>query len=357
MRARFVCSALTALVLASSLMTSASAQSLTAEERLEAIRQSLVQRSLEGPTQVRSTQWVDGNGALRESNSFVTGMEVRGVRILAYGRDMDKQPSASGMQLDGKTALTPSCVSPAVDGAVWHQLNWELRYGSSMAAGRRYEAQLIGQQFRQQVFAASHHAKSWRVSERKLPADGYEQLLVGQGEQLVPWVLRLNVSAGGDSFAGANVYDVSWELIGRGEGQDPAFRGSQKISINVPRIVGIESKPLSPVVVAQIQASIQSFQNGMEKVLSCKVPQFQVLKFNSGSVRIAGGAASGIRVGSQMVLADRLKLPLRALEPKALERIAMAEVVAVSDYYAELKLTAGTKFPANAQWVAIPHTP
>jgi hypothetical protein len=109
--------------------------------------------------------------------------------------------------------------------------------------------------------------------------------------------------------------------------------------------------------VAQIQASIQSFQQGMEKVLSCKVPQFQVLTFNSGSVRIAGGAASGIRVGSQMVLADRLKLPLRALEPRALERIAMAEVVAVSDYYAELKFTAGTKFPANAQWVAIPHTP
>jgi hypothetical protein len=357
MRARFICSAVTALVLASSLMTSVSAQSLTAEERLEAIRQSLVQRSLEGPTQVRSTQWVDGNGALRESNSFVTGMEVRGVRILAYGRDMDQQPTATGMQLDGKTTLTPSCVSSAADGAVWHQLNWELRYGSSMAAGRRFEAQLIGQQFRQQVFAASHHAKSWRVSERKLPADGYEQLLVGRGEQLVPWVLRLNVSVSGDSFPGANVYDVSWELIGRGEGQDPAFRGSQQISIDVPRTVGIESKPLSPMVVAQVQASIQSLQEGMEKVLSCKVPQFQVLKFNSGSVRIAGGAASGIRVGSQMVLADRLKLPLRALEPRALERIAMAEVVAVSDYYAELKFTAGTKFPANAQWVAIPHTP
>jgi hypothetical protein len=348
---------LTALVLASSLMTSVSAQSLSAEERLEAIRQSLVQRSLEGPTQVRSTQWVDGNGALRESNSFVTGMEVRGVRVLAYGRDMDQQPTATGMQLDGKTALTPSCVSAAADGAVWHQLNWELRYGSSMAAGRRFEAQLIGQQFRQQVFAASHHAKSWRVSERKLPADGYEQLLVGQGEQLVPWVLRLNVSASSDSFPGANVYDVSWELIGRGAGQDPAFRGSQQISIDVPRTVGIESKPLSPMVVAQVQASIQSLQVGMEKVLSCKVPQFQVLKFHSGSVRIAGGAASGIRVGSQMVLADRLKLPLRALEPQALERMAMAEVVAVSDYYAELKFTAGTKFPANAQWVAIPHTP
>lgn len=349
---------LTALLMTGGALTSVYAQSLTAEERLEAIRQSLVQRSLEGPTQVRSTQWVDGNGALRESNSFVTGMEVRGVRILAYGRDMDKQPTATGMQLDGKTALTPSCVSPSVDGAVWHQLNWEVRYGAPMPASRRFEAQQIAQHYRQQTFSASHHSKAWRVSERKLPTDGYEQLLVGQGEQFVPWVLRLSISPSMDSFPSANVYDVSWELVGRGAGQDPAFRGTQQISINVPRTVGMESKPLPPVVVEQIQVSLNKFQAGMEKALSCKVPQFQVVNvYAGGSVRIAGGAASGIRVGSQMVLADRHKLPLRALEPKALERIAMAEVVSVSDYYAELKLTAGTKFPANAQWVAIPHTP
>jgi hypothetical protein len=351
---RFV---VTAWALACSLIASVSAQSLTAEERLDAIRQSLVQRSLEGPTQVRATQWVDGNGALQESSSFVTGMEVRGVRILAYGRDMDKQATATGMQLDGKTALAASCVSPSVDGAVWHQLNWEMRYDTPMPAGRRYEAQLISQQFRQQTFSASHHAKSWRVSERKLPADGYEQLLVGQGEQFVPWVLRVSVSASRDSFPATNVYDVTWELIGRGAGQDPAYRGSQQISIDVPSTVGIESKPLPPVVIAQIKSSIQQFQEGMEKVLSCKVPQFQVLNVRAGSVRIAGGSASGIRVGTQMVLADRQKLPLRALEPRALERMAMAEVVSVSDYYAELKVTAGAKFPANAQWVAIAHTP
>jgi hypothetical protein len=357
MRFHSLCAAVTVLVLTSSQITFVSAQSLTAEERLDAIRQSLVQRSLEGPTQVRSTQWIDGNGALRESNSFVTGMEVRGVRILAYGRDMDKQPTANGMQLDGKTALAPTCTSPAVDGSVWHQLNWEMRYASPMPAARRYEAQLIGQHFRQQTFTASHHAKTWRVSERKLPADGYEQLLVGQGEQFVPWVLRVTVAASLDSYVAANIYDVSWELIGRGAGQDPAYRGTQQISIDVPRTIGIESKPLPPVVLAQIQASLQSFQEGMEKVLSCKVPQFQVVNVHGGSVRIAGGAASGLRVGSQMVLADRLKLPLRALEPRALERLAMGEVVAVSDYYAEIKLTAGSKFPANAQWVAIPHTP
>jgi hypothetical protein len=357
MRSPSFCFAVAALALSSGLLAPVAAQSLTAEERLEAIRQSLVQRSLEGPTQVRATQWVDGNGALQESSSFVTGMEVRGVRILAYGRDLDRQPTATGMQLDGKTALAAACVSPAVDGGVWHQLNWVVRYDGPMPAQRRYEAQLISQQFRQQTFSASHHAKNWRVSERKLPADSYEQLLVGQGEQFVPWVLRVSVSASRDSFYTSNVYDVTWELIGRGAGQDPAYRGSQQISIDVPATVGIESKPLAPVVMSQIQASIQKFQQGMEKVLSCKVPQFQVVSVNAGSVRIAGGAASGIRVGTQMVLADRQKLPLRALEPRALERLAMAEVVAVSDYYAELKLTAGAKLPANAQWVAIAHTP
>jgi len=282
---------------------------------------------------------------------------VRGVRILAYGRDMDRQATATGLQLDGKTALAASCVSASVDAGVWHQLNWVVRYDGPMSAQRRYEAQLISQQFRQQTFSASHHAKNWRVSERKIPTDSYEQLLVGQGEQFVPWVLRVSVSASRDSFHASNVYDVTWELMGRGAGLDPAFRGSQQISIDVPRTVGIESKPLAPVVMSQIQASIQQFQEGMEKVLSCKVPQFQVVSVNAGSVRIAGGSASGIRVGTQMVLADRQKLPLRALEPRALERMAMAEVVSVSDYYAELKLTAGAKFPANAQWVAIAHTP
>jgi hypothetical protein len=255
-----------------------------------------------------------------------------------------------GADADGVTGVH-------IDAGVWHQLNWEMRYDGPMSAQRRYEAQLISQQFRQQTFSASHHAKNWRVSERKIPADSYEQLLVGQGEQFVPWVLRVSVSASRDSFHASNVYDVTWELMGRGAGLDPAYRGSQQISIDVPRTVGIESKPLAPVVMSQIQASIQQFQEGMERVLSCKVPQFQVVSVNAGSVRIAGGSASGIRVGTQMVLADRQKLPLRALEPRALERMAMAEVVSVSDYYAELKLTAGAKFSANAQWVAIAHTP
>jgi hypothetical protein len=135
------------------------------------------------------------------------------------------------------------------------------------------------------------------------------------------------------------------------------FVGEQKINIDQPRQVPISSKPLSPVVLAQVQAAVVGFVQGMERALSCRVPQFDVLKVRSDAVRIAGGAASGLKVGAQMVLTDRQQLPSRALEPKAFDSLAMAEVVQVSDFYAELKIKTAHKMSGHGHWVAIPHTP
>ena len=55
---------------------------ISAEQRLAALRQSLLKTAMEGPTEVKSTQWIDHTGALRESSSFTSGMLVRGVRVL-----------------------------------------------------------------------------------------------------------------------------------------------------------------------------------------------------------------------------------------------------------------------------------
>ena len=70
------------------------AQPLSPEEQLQAIRQSLVQLALDGPTEVRNTTWLDDQGRLQDSSSFRTGMTVRDVRIMAYGRDTEQQVTA-----------------------------------------------------------------------------------------------------------------------------------------------------------------------------------------------------------------------------------------------------------------------
>ena len=45
---------------------------------------------------------------------------------------------------------------------------------------------------------ASQQSGVWRLNERKYVADTYERLLVGQGEQHVPWQLRVSVVPGRD---------------------------------------------------------------------------------------------------------------------------------------------------------------
>ena len=54
--------------------SSVAAQTLNLEDRLAAIRSSLVQAALEEPTQVQSTQWIDAKGVLQESSTFRNGM-------------------------------------------------------------------------------------------------------------------------------------------------------------------------------------------------------------------------------------------------------------------------------------------
>jgi len=70
------------------------AQNLSMDEKLEAIRKSLVETALEGPTKVSATQWIDAQGVLRESSSFHSGVEVRGVRVVGYTTDSQGEASA-----------------------------------------------------------------------------------------------------------------------------------------------------------------------------------------------------------------------------------------------------------------------
>ena len=68
---------------------------LSADDKLAAIRQGLLEAALEGPTQVQATQWIDDKGALRETSSYRNGMQVRGVRVLGYTQDATGKPNAT----------------------------------------------------------------------------------------------------------------------------------------------------------------------------------------------------------------------------------------------------------------------
>jgi len=334
--------------------TAVLSEPLNAEDRLEAIRQALVLRAMEGPTQVRASAFIDGQGVLREASSFVTGMEVRGIRVMSYGRDIDAQPKASGVQMDSKALPVNGCKTAATVTA-WHQMTWEPQV-LNIPAGSQWEAQQIEQQLRKQAFRASQQATLWRLNERKPLLDTYEQLHMGQGEQTIPWLIRMTLAPSRDSAGESVTYDIHWELMSRSQGQS-IYTAEQKITVNQPRLVPNAPRPLDAVVLAQINASMQWFVQGMERVLSCRVPQFEVVKVRNDLVRIAGGTTSGLKTGILMVLTDKQQLPSRVLEPRAFDSLAMGEVVSVSQYYAELKVKTSAKITSQSQWIAIPQSP
>ena len=149
-------------------------------------------------------------------------------------------------------------------------------------------------------------------------------------------------------------------------------RSLPEVFLSYEQLISLDShpenttpRPLSPVVMQEVETVSQGFIKTLEAKLSCAPPQFQVLKIQSDTFRINGGSMSGLHVGDRLVVADKNKIPNHVLEPAALASMAMTQVTSVSGYYADLKQIAGPALGAsvntatgsgsgaNSQWVAI----
>ncbi len=324
-----------------------------ADERLEAIRSSLIQAALDGSTEVRSTSWIDERGSLKESSSFTSGMQVRGVRVLSYGRDEDGQGSAK-FTADGKNNLsTPACTKStfADKMAVWHHMTVDFNLAPNMNARERFSANQLMQDLRRNILTSGNQSRLVHFGDMTLPTTRYEQVLVGKGEEYIPWRVRVSLSVSSDSLPSAPTYLAHFEVSERTL-PEVFMTYEQKISLD-SNPQNPTPRPLSPVVMEEVQVISEGFVKALETKVACAPPQFQVLKMQSDTYRINGGAVSGLKVGDRLVVADKDKIPNRVLEPAALDKMAMTQVTSVSGYYADLKQIAGPKLTGSAQWVAI----
>ena len=336
----------------------ASAQTFSPEERLQALRDALIQHAMEGPTEVRASSWIDGNGVLRDSSSFRTGMVVRGVQVLSYGREMQQVKAkwqGESQAISSAGAATTCSPNGHERAQPWHHVVLEVAVSPQATVEQRQQSHQVAQMLRGLLQQRNPQARYWRVSDRQNHTTGYDHALLSRGEQYIPWRLQLNIVPHTESWPAHTVLDLRWTLLHRQERQ-ASYEQVQTISLgHWP----IETAPrrLPPVVVEQLQWALTGLAQGLDQQLSCNPPQFDVINVMPDRLRIAGGLSNGLRVGDQLVVADRGQLPHRALEPKALERLALTEVQSISGYYAELKQIAGPRLAGTAQWVAVPFSP
>lgn len=362
----------TALGLVLLLGANARAEKMGADERLEAIRNSLVQAALEGPTEVKSTSWLDRDGALHESNSFTSGMEVRGVRVLAYGGEEGQLGEHAQLDTQSRRNVKASVCGKSTFAdqlAVWHQMSLDIALAPNMTGAQKHQANEIMQNLRRGVLREGGESRLVHFADMTVPSSRYEQVLVGKGEEYIPWRVQVSLELSSESLSTAPTFVAHFRV---------RERTLPNVFLDYTQLISVDStpqnltpRPLSAVVMDEIDAVAQSFVKTLESKLSCAPPQFQVLKIQSDTFRINGGYMSGLRVGDKLVVADKSKIPNRVLEPAALSSMAMTQVIAVSGYYADLKQIAGpalgAQFNTNpsaamnnpattgpgAQWIAI----
>lgn len=386
---------------------------LSPQDKLDAIRQGLVEAALDSPTSVQTTTWIDANGSLRESSSFKNGMKVRGVKVLAYNRDEAGQPKAQ-LQISPPSPTTAEQASLSLGGA-WQKLSALFSLGARQfnkhftsnptiaAPAAELLASSVTQcdvsksnaqlrhliNFEMQMDRDVHPAfvqafspilqRSWlspanttKNNWKMIPGmheptmsgrmTAYESALLSTPSGNVPWVAKLNArtallpSPGMAGLAGAMGPSMTATLtLEISPKEDPGLSYQESMTVQLE----VDSQAWRPtrINMASEQALRQQVDEWGQKIaqwLSCEDVKPTVTAVNQQAISINAGAMAGIKKGDEWLIADPKNFPAQLLGKEGAPQTLLARVQAVSLYDSKLILAAGPSNAVQVNWRAWP---
>jgi hypothetical protein len=385
---------------------------LTAQERLDAIRQSLVEASLKASTRVSSTTWLDRQGSLRENSTFKNNLEVAGVKVIGFERD-DTGTAKARLQIPNgsyqNTTTDPSKQNTVKDiglkGAV-QKFNRLLTKAADFAkemspqdnsiqtplcqpqAGMRLNhvmglsldidpsannvllQTLLPQLQKQWVDqpTATGSARTWKAVNNLPDASmsksmtSYERALIGNRPQTLPWeaVLKIRTEAlpasgieGLMGYSGNNlVLNLDFQILGT-ESQSEKFEESVSLAIDVDRPAWSAPK-VNTASLTSIQDQLQTWRDTAEQWLSCQIITPSVTAVFPQQLQINAGTFTGVRKGDEWLVASPAQFPSGLLGKEGAPQTLLAKVQSVTPYNAQLVVLAGPAQAVQPEWRAWP---
>jgi hypothetical protein len=364
------------------------ADALSAEERLAAVRQSLLQAALEAPTKVVATSWIDEQGALREMNSFRNGMQVRGVRIVSYERDAKGEPSAAvqwDKVADAADKAPPVCPPPSDRFKHLVTLQWDMP--SNLAADERRMLESLRTLVGERLRASASAAGQWKLRDMlPEPQGAYARALLGEANPAATWsaTIRLiqeppavvqappKTSTDLNAFAvrvpgwfsGSSSPQFYWDnaprlsvrmelVLRERDAIRPAFARTLHFDL-LSEQAGFSPVQLSEATRIALGPQIAHLADSVGSLLACRAFNPQVTLAEGTQFQIDAGAASGVQVGDEWVLVNGQQIPQRSLDAGVIAQTVLARVSSVTEGSARLQWLAGPQKAVQTQWRAWP---
>lgn len=367
-----------ALVLSPSAWAQSMPSPLEPDVQLQAIRQALLEATLDKPTKVNASAWIDEKGQLHETAHFQTDARIRGVRVLAYTESDENAPKAT-VQLDtlpwnirvAKAAPGEVCEPPPQN---WRQpllIQTQLQpgfYGNELFASNALLKQLNA--YWKDLASQSGR---WSIDAHSpIARDAYHQAWLSPGEEPMGWQLHITVLP-----VRPQTHEAwySPERLGQWIGQTEARRWTIQV------VFGQRSTPDNPLTVhweRQIQVEVPDDglnrqperwvkrlmpslhpifarwlpQSGQER--ACEPVQFSVNRQSGSRWVVQAGNGSGLKAGDRVLVVNATHVPGRLIEAGSAQQMAIAEVVRVGRRQSELRPLAGSRNPGPGDWVALP---
>jgi hypothetical protein len=310
---------------------------------------------------------------LRESSAFRSGMQVRGVRVTAYGQDSQGQPNAtlqwqSVQASDIKSGLPPgreparACKLSSAS-RLQHVASIHWVEGSGWAAEARPLLRNLRSLLVTELSQASAASTVWRLAQTDASTErtAYAQALLARSDDDIPWQISfalqpIPVIAPVLPFGGTaqapypSKAQLSMTLSANGLGK-ALLQLSAPLSLDI-NISNWQPAGLTEASQAQISQQAQGWARQFEAALSCQPVVAKVTQAMGSQIRINAGAAAGLRIGDEWLLADGQKIPERVLEASLSAHTVLARVTALSEHHAQLAPVAGSKAAVRQHWLA-----
>jgi hypothetical protein len=343
------------------------------EQQLQAIRQALLEATLDRPTRVLASAWVDNDGALREVAHFHSEAHVRGVRVLSYVQDGD------GAKADISAEILPWGLRPghASNGTCQSPPRpWRL----PLLVQTRTQGVLSGWQLLASQMLLESAAQSWsqqlvqsqrwqaQPSPRHEP-NTYLRALSGHGEDIGGWAVELTLTPQPDAdwLERARLQKSPWSptlwrwALTLNMGLRSSLEGPIEPIVQARHVLTVSSeaggtvgpRALRPVI-DEVQRLVAGWAQSLDERSQCEPIRFAVQRTAKQGMVLYAGQGSGLREGDRLLIMNPSHVPSRMLEAGAAQHLALAEVVRVGRLQTELQLLAGPALQTRGPWVAVP---